>query len=189
MSVSILVVIISAISAALVTFLQNGTYVLERDDHSGGAAVFSTYLERDFASADTAPVVGGSPCSGTGTNVLTLGWTEWVATPASPNPGPNGDSWTVSYVVTTDPIVPVSGATRYQLTRRLCNTAGPPENSLILRNLKPVTVGAPGSVVQLSSTITADCPKGAATLTLPSYLDDVDSQNFTYSGCLKGRTR
>lgn len=177
---AILTIIMGALTGALITFLQNGTYTIERDDHSGGALVLSSYLNRDFGSSDSVPSTSTSACSGPGTAVLTLSWTEWVASVTAPAPAPSGGTWRASYVVTADP----SASTRYQLHRRLCAPDGSVDSSLLLRNL---TGASPAAVVSLTSTVSSRCPAGEITVALPQYVDDAAAGSYRFSGCLKGR--
>lgn len=188
LSVAILVIIMGAITGALITFLKNGTYASERDDHSGGAVVLSTYLNRDLASADTV-TTGAASCSGSGTSVLNLQWTEWTASAANPSPAPTGGTWKTSYVVTNDTVA-IGGAARYQLLRRLCPPTGGSTDSIILRNLDAQTPGVASSVMQVVvGSAPTTCPAGTVTVTLPSYLDDDTGKTYNYAGCVKGRTR
>lgn len=180
LSAAILTIIMGAITGALITFLKNGAYTIERDDHSGGAAVLSSYLNRDLASSDAAPSTSPTPCAGAGTAVLTLAWTEWTATPAAPEPVA-GSTWQSSYVVTSDPIASVGGGARFQLVRRLCPPTGTTGDSLLLRNL------GSAAAVTVATTVTTDCPAGRLLVTLPSYAQDAAPQGYSYRGCLKGR--
>ncbi len=181
LSAAILTIIMGAITGALITFLKNGTYTIERDDHTGGAVVLSSYLNRDLASSDGAPSTASTPCSGAGTAVMTMSWTEWTATPTDPTPVPGAGTWRSSYVVTPDPVIPVGGGTRYQLVRRLCPPTGAADDSLLLRNLGSATP------VTVTTTTAADCPAGRLSVTLPSYAQDIGTQGYSYSGCLRGR--
>lgn len=182
LSAAILTIIMAAITGALLTFLKNGAYTIERDDHSGGAVVLSSYLNRDLASAQ-AHTTSPTPCAGTGTSVLTLSWREWTATPAAPAPVSNS-TWRTSYVVTDDAPA-VGGAPRFQLLRRSCPPGGSASDSLLLRAL----AGPAVDVVDVPPvTATSACPAGRLLVSLPSYADDAGTQGYSFSGCLSGRT-
>ena len=182
LSVSILVVVMGSIAAGMVVFLKNGTYTSQRDDHSGGAIVAASYVERDGASATTA-TTGGTTCSGT-TNQLLLTWDEYTASVTDPLPVPAGGTYRAAYTVTTDPTsIPAGGGTRYRLERVYCPPTGPAERSTLARNLTAAsafaaTVGASGS-----------CPNGQRlTAALTAYGTD-STPPFSFSGCVKGRQR
>lgn len=184
LSVSILMIILGAVTGALVTFLSNGRYTSERDDHSGGAMLLSTYLNRDMSSADSRT---STSCAPSGTTVLTLGWAEWTATPDAPRPAP-GPRWRSSYVVTDDQAAP-GGAARYALSRWLCAPDGTAAQSTLVRNLAAVGAGGPASVVTVTPTADADCPGGVLRVSLPSYLEDAAAGSYEFTGCLGGRAR
>lgn len=187
LSVSLLLVIVGAVSGALITFLQNGTYALERDDHSGGASLLSTYLNRDLASADGSDAFtpAGTPCSGSGTAIFSLKWREWTASATAPSPAPNAGTWTASYVVSPDAPA-IGGAARYMLQRRLCSSTGTMTTTL-LRNLDAASA-SPSSVVAYATTPSTACGGTTLTVTLPSYLDDASAHEYSYRGCVTGRT-
>lgn len=189
MSIAILTIIMAAITGSLIAFLKNGTYASERDDHSGGAVLLSSYLNRDLASGDTI-TVPGTTCASTpsGTNALTLSWSEWSATPADPTPVA-GSIWRASYVVLPD-ITAVGGGARYKLQRVLCRPDGTTDRALLLRNLTGATGPADAVNAQAGSSTTAcPAPSRQVKVQLPTYAQDLAAQGYSFSGCLKGRTR
>lgn len=193
-SVAITMIIIGAISSALIVFLQNGTYATERDDHSGGAINLASYLNRDLASADAPPdlAVGGA-CAGAGAGVvnrITLRWTEWSATPAVPEPAATGGTWRASYVVTADPTpVTPTRPQRYQLVRRLCPPTGPVDTTVLVDNLVGTTLSAAATSITIAIPgPTLACAAGAIQVRVPAYLSDT-TEAYAYSGCLRGRIR
>lgn len=175
LSIALVTVIMGAISAGFIVFLKNGTYTSQRDDHSGGAIVAASYLERDAGSASTATTAGNTTCSGT-TNQLLLTWDEYTASVTAPSPAPGGGTYRAAYTVTAD------GST-YKLERVYCPPAGAAQRSTIARNLTALaafsaTVGSTGS-----------CPSGQQlTAVLTSYGTD-STPPYSYSGCVKGRQR
>lgn len=183
LSISIILVVLGAISSALIVFLKNADYTVKRDDHSGGAALVSTYLDRDLASADTA-AYSGSACSGTA-NVLLLTWGESLATPASPEPDSNGaGTYAAAYYLTVDASsVPAGGGTRYMLQRAYCFNGGAPSTTTLAYNL--------GSTADFDNVGSNACPAAgtAVTLTLKKYESDTGAADYRYTGCVKGRLR
>lgn len=188
-SVAITIIIVGAISSALIVFLKNGTYATERDDHSGGAVILASYLNRDLASADTATSPGAA-CSGGGTGVITLQWTEWTATAAAPEPTPAGGTWRSSYVVTADPApVTPTRPQRHQLVRRLCPPSGGPLSTVLIDNLPGASTAAAAAAINVTiAGASTDCPGGAIRLRVPAYLNDT-TDAYAYGGCLRGRVR
>lgn len=184
-SIALLGVVTAAISAAYIVFLQNGTYTSERDDHSGGAIVTASYLERDAASATTA-TTGGTTCSGS-TNHLLFTWDEYTASVTNPSPAPGGGTYRAAYVVSVDTTsVPAGGGTRYKLERVYCPASGGTERSTIARNLTAASAAAAFTVTVGS---VGSCTNGqTVTATLPAYAQD-GTPAYSYSGCVKGRQR
>lgn len=182
LSMSIILIVLGAISSAFIVFLKNADYTVKRDDHSGGAVLASTYLDRDLASADTA-TSSGNACSGT-TNALLLTWGESLATPASPEPDSNGaGTYQAAYYLTTDPSsVPAGGGSRYKLMRAYCINGGPPSTTTLVYNLVNTT--------DFDLAGSSSCPVAgtAVTLTLKKYESDT-AADYRYTGCLKGRLR
>lgn len=190
-SIAITIVIVSVIGSALIVFLQNGTYATERDDHSGGAIILASYLNRDLASADTVVAPGGA-CSGAGPGVvnrMTLQWTEWTATPADPEPVAGSETWRASYLVMADPApVTPTRPQRYQLVRRLCPSSGAAESTLLVDNLAGSNLATAAALITVATPSGSDCSASAVRLTVPAYLSD-STGSFTYGGCLKARIR
>ena len=179
LSVSIVVVIISSLSGALIVFLRNSSDALARDDHSGGSALTTTYLDRDVASADTV-TTGGTTCSGT-TNLLAMSWSDFTASSAAPSPVP-GTSLAAAYTVVSDP----SATGRYRLQRVSCQAGAVVERTTLLGNL-------PSSSTSATVALAADtgCPGSgqALTLTVAVYGSDSTTGNAPYRFRACTRTR
>lgn len=184
LSISILSIILGSITTALFVYLHNGREALERDDHSGGAAVAASYFDRDVASADTVSVGGaaGTTCSGT-TNIALLRWQDYGATATAPSPAPVGQPYTSAYTVVSDPdSVPAGGGARYRLQRVSCLGGSVLSRSTLLPNLASSTTKATASVAPDTS-----CTSGQAlTLTLATYSADT-SDPYTFRACTKTR--
>lgn len=180
LSMSILSVIMTAISGAYLAFLSSAAETSGRDDHSAGIAVLSSYLDRDLTSATTVATAGSS-CLVAGAEVaLQLTWTEYTATTASPSPVADR-TWTVTYSVATDPdTTPVAGPQRYKVTRSLCAPSATQEDVTVASAL--------GSDVIVVGE-TTDCRGTGSTrvdVTVPSYSTD-DTEPYHYVGCVRGR--
>lgn len=172
-SITVLGVILSAIVSAMLVYLSNGVDSSRRDDHSAGAALLASYLERDLASAD-AVTTGGTACSGTA-NRLSLTWTQWSSSVSSPVPAPSGGTWTAAYA-----LVPSPGDPSHWLLRRwLCGTGAGSTDLL----------DALTSSTALTATVGADpeCPGGVVAVTLPGYTGDVGA-GHPVTGCIGART-
>lgn len=176
LAVSILGIILAAISSSLLVFFDNAAHTSERDDHSAGASLAVTYLHRDLASASAA-TTGGTACSGTG-NVISLSWNEWTATDALPTPR-EGTEFVSAYALRPQP-----GTTpaRYQLERWYCAGSAAAERVVLLTDL--------GGTAELAPSGTAGCtsPSTAVVLALESYEDD-STTDYSLAGCLNGRLR
>ncbi|MCU1624762.1 MAG: hypothetical protein JWL79_3607 [Frankiales bacterium] len=189
LSMTIIGIVLAAVSAALIVFFSNASYSLARDDHSGGAAVLSSYLDRDLASADTVTTGTATPTCGAATgNLLILSWSDALATPAQPSPDPTGGSkYQVAYFTTVDtasiPPGP-SPATRYKLERTYCVDGAVSDHSILVPNLLSADFSLSGTSTCGSGTP----PATPVTVTLKPYGSDTAS-NYTYKGCLKARLR
>lgn len=181
LSMSILGVILGVITTALMAFLANSEYTLQRDDHTGGASVAASYLDRDLASAETF-ASSGTACSGT-PNALVLTWNEAKATVATPEPNPTaGGVFTAAYSVVTDASSqPVAGGQRYKLRRTYCVNGSSIDSQSLVVNLR-----AGDFFVDASAS--AACGPGTqrVSVALKPYLDDTTTR-YSYHGCLKGR--
>lgn len=174
LSAAILAVIISAISGALIVFLSNGAYTTERDDHSGGAAVLASYLDRDLASAERHQLGAPSaPCDG-GSKDLLLLWDQWTATPSAVTPTP-GQAYSAAYDLVSD------GGGSFRLERWYCTGNTLTSHSVLITGLSSADFaqGASGSVCATGSSLV---------VSLGAYAEDTGS-DYSYSGCLKGRLR
>lgn len=172
LAVSILGVILGSITSALLVFFDGAVYTRDRDDHSAGASLAATYLNRDLASASSASA-GGSVCSGV-SNVISLTWSEWTASSSSPTPAA-GVTYTSAYTLQPD-----AASSSFRLERWHCVGAAAPIRTALLTDLAAAT-----ELVQGTS---ADCP-GTATsvvLNLRSYGDDTTA-DYSLAGCLNGR--
>lgn len=181
-SISILTIIVGSISTSLIVFLKTGAETSRRDDHSAGAGLLASYLDRDLASAESTSGIGPSACSGvTGTVRLVLRWVEFTATPALPTPAV-GATFESAYAVDNDPEPGLVGSgTRTRLRRFACEVGGPTTTTLLIGNL-----GTAG--VDVSASTTGTCASGRTRLvvTLSSYYQDT-AQPYSYTGCLKAR--
>ena len=179
LSMSILTVIVTAISGAYIAFLSNAAETSGRDDHSGGVAALTSYLDRDLASADALPTPAGCTVPGA-TPKLHMSWTQYTATEASPVPVPGG-TWTVTYSVADDPdSTPAAGPARYKLIRSLCAPSAAQQSVTLVSGL-----GSDAMTVQT----TAGCRGSGTTgvrVTVPGYSTDA-SEPYRYIGCVKGR--
>lgn len=182
-SISIIVVIISALSAALISFYENGSYTSRRDDHTAGAGLLGTYLNRDLAAAtdlDTTSL--GATCSGQ-TNLLKVSWADYTATAADPSPAPNAN-FAVYYSRTNDTTTSVPGLTgRQQLERWVCRDGTQVDHQVLVLDL---------AAADFSSSTSTHCGKGTE---LRLQLERFESDNSTavrpynYEGCVGGRQR
>lgn len=186
-SVAIMVIIISAISAALIAFLQNGKYTSERDDNSAGALLLSSYLDRDLASAGAAPTitsVGGSTTKCGGSNNVVLSWTDYSASPASPVPVPS-TAYTATYTVSPDP----DNTDRCILTRVYRAGASVDSTTLVtdLVNTSSNKAVTAALVTSTTSSATACSTGTKLVVVLQPYEAETATTPYTYSGCANGR--
>lgn len=174
LSAAILAVIISAISGALIVFLSNGAYTTERDDHSGGAAVLASYLDRDLASADRYQLDAPSATCSAGDKDLLLSWDEWTATPSAVTPTP-GQPYSAAYDLLSD------GASGFRLERWYCAGSTQISHSVLVNDLAAADfANGPSGVA---------CTTGSPlVVSLSAYAEDTGS-DYRYSGCLKGRLK
>jgi len=180
LSIAVLVIIVSAVSTALIVFLKSGREASRRDDQSLGAATAASYLNRDLASARTASTAASTTCSGK-SNQLVLTWVDYTASTASPSPAPSSGSFTVAYTVSVDSDSTASvGTTRYQLERWYCAPGTSGTSALLARDLNATTD------FSATSTTTSACPGGQYAITLKRYGTDVGA-DYLNDGCLKGR--
>lgn len=186
LSMSIIGVVLGAVSSALIVFLKNSDYTLARDDHSGGALVLSSYLDRDLSSAD-AVTTGSATCTGASIPVgsLVLAWSQASANAATPAPNPSGGgSYVSAYFLSVDassvPVGPAP-ATRYKLERVYCVNGALLDRQVLVLNL---------AAADFLKTGTNSCASAATpvTLTLRKYASD-NASDYRYSGCLKSRLR
>lgn len=184
LSVTILTIIMAALTTALIVFFENGRETLERDDHSGGAAIFSSYLDRDVASADTVSL-DGSTCSGS-TNIVLLTWRDYVATTLAPSPAPvpAAQAYQSAYTVVVDAgSVPADGTARYKLQRVLCQGSTELERSTLVPNLTSASTKATAALV---TDLACTGSSQALTFVLASYFQDT-TDPFTFRACTKTR--
>lgn len=183
LSTSILGIILGSISTALIVFFRNAEYTLERDDHSAGASVSASYLDRDLASADDHQAAG-TACSGVA-NALVLTWGEAKASVAVPEPDADGaGTFTAAYSLVVDAAsVPKDGGTRYKLQRTYCTNGALVDKQTLAVNLRAGDFG-----VDAASGATCGGSADELTVSLKNYLDDTAS-DYAYTGCLKGRLR
>jgi type II secretory pathway pseudopilin PulG len=182
-SISITLVILSSISAALLVFLSNGKYTMKRDDHNAAAILLSSYLDRDFASASTAiPATTPGSCVIAST-VLTLWWQEYTATADAPTPAPSS-VYASKYIVSTDAADDLGDAT-CKLSRvfargpSLASLTTPISTEVLVRNMPAAAFAAAFS---------GTCGDGTAVnATLAQYSTDTAGDSYTYRGCVNVR--
>ena len=192
-SISILGIIMGAISSAFIVFLRTGTYASQRDDHSAGAILLSAYLDRDLASAEKVDVTTKSATPPSrivtqcgGSDEFTLTWHDYFASPGEPTPV-ESTVYTATYSV--DPYNDVfEGVTRVRcrLTREYSIDGAAPDTTIVAENLfnganKDDTPRA------VDATDTGSCGTTTKlTVTLRRYESDSGS-HYSYAGCVKGR--
>ena len=179
-SITITTIILAAVTAAFIGFFINGKATMRRDDHNAGANLLSSYLDRDFASADSSASHASCAGQSAGTTLLQLGWTQYTVVGSDPTPVA-GDSYYVNYVLTTDTSVDNPGqGTRQQLERWYCSpSAGVADHETIVGDLAPST--------GVTTSSSATCGSGTAVLVdLKPYETDTVS-DYKYTGCLGSR--
>src|SRR4051794_36397052 len=122
-------VIMTVLFASFQVFYTNSTYTSSRDDHSGGAEIVATWLDRDLASGTGKTALGSGPCKATSTTKLTITWSDYAPKAGDPedNPPVAGASYAVIYNV-----LPQTPAGKFMLQRIYCAPSG--SSSLILAN-------------------------------------------------------
>lgn len=182
-SITITTIILGAVTTALIAFYQNGSYTSRRNDHSAGAHLLASYLDRDLSSAMSSSPTAA--CSGqpSGTTLLALGWTQWTVVGTDPTPVA-GDAYYANYVLTVDTTTDnPGGGSRQQLERWYCApSAGVADHSVIVTDLAPSGNGIS------TSTTGSGCSIGTkVSVTLKPY--EADSVgDYGYLGCLGSRT-
>ena len=180
LATTVLTIIMASITTALVAYLQNGRETMERDDHSAGASLLSTYLDRDAASADTFTVSATTSCSGVANKAL-LSWSEWSASPTAPDPVA-GTTYSSAYAVTADPSsVPAGGGVRYRLVRTHCRGG----TVLSTTTLVPNLLSAASVAVSLPTD--TSCASGSAVAVVLTPYGADSSQPYTFRSCTKSR--
>lgn len=183
LSITILSIVLGAIVTAMTVFLSTGPETSRRDDHSSGAALAASYLDRDLASADTLSS-SSNACSGLSNNRLVLSWTDYTSSTAAPVPVPTGGTWTVAYALVTYNATDVAGSpTRYDLKRWYC----PPGVSNPVPTLVATSLMTATDLTASVSTV-ASCAgtNASAQVVLRRYGSD-PGPDYTFTGCLKGR--
>lgn len=172
LSAAILSIIITSISGAMIVFLKNGQYAISRDDHSGGAAILASYLDRDLASADRVQTGTANAACSPGQKDLLLSWEEWTAAPSAVTPVP-GAGYSAAYDLVDD------GAGAYRLERWYCAGSATVAHTVVVSGL-----AAAGFATRTAGT----CGPGSTSvvLALDAYGEDSLS-DYSYSGCLQGR--
>lgn len=171
LSVSILTVIMASISSAMIVFFSNGSYTLGRDDHSAGAAIIATYLDRDLLSAEAVSTAGTASCDSGTPKDLVLTWSQWTASTTDVIPRA-GDTYQAAYDLVTT-------GSSYSLERWYCKGATELSHSVLLDDLSSADF-----VVSPAAT----CGAGSISVSVAvgSYRDDALA-DYHYSGCLKAR--
>lgn len=181
-SITITTIILGAVTTAMIAFYQNGSYTSRRNDHSAGAHLLASYLDRDLSSAMSGAAT--APCTGqpSGTTLLALAWTQWTVAGTDPTPVP-GDVYYANYVLTADATTDnPGGGTRQKLERWYCSSAGLTDHGIIVTDLAPSGNG-------ISSTTTGSgCASGTIVkVTLKPFEAD-SAADYGYLGCLGSRT-
>jgi prepilin-type N-terminal cleavage/methylation domain-containing protein len=198
-SISILVIILSAITSALLVFLANGEYATARDDHSAGASLLSTYLNRDLSSADSTvaiSVVGPSGSTCAGSNNVTLTWREFAATPAVPVPAVAA-TYTAAYTVSEYDDGDAGTPPRCQLARVYSKNGTVLDTVVLTTSLSngTGTAASPFAITAVSDATssgrcraaTATAPAVAKLTVTMSQYEAETSAPFVYVGCIQGR--
>ncbi|MDQ1689525.1 MAG: hypothetical protein QOK42_2500 [Frankiaceae bacterium] len=191
-SISILTIVIGAITTAMIVYFQIGRSSMERDDHSGKTDVAASYLNRDLGSTGSVTAVVGNGSTGTScdnaSNKLTLSWKEWTASAVSPSPAPGGTTYVAAYRVVSDTTSsPVGGAARWQLERWYCAGSATPQQTVLVQNMPAITdfSASPASLTGCSAT--------SMTVTLKRYGSSTTTydtgSDYVFTGCLGGRAR
>jgi prepilin-type N-terminal cleavage/methylation domain-containing protein len=194
-SVTILGIIMMALTLGVMTFLHNAYVTTKRSTHSAGASLLATYLDRDLASASAVTTPPGTACSGA-TNILAMTWTQWtVPTSGSADPtATGGDVYTVAYDIIPTPTTPGT----FQLDRWECvQTGGAGPVSSVSHNVVASQLSASNAFAVVAAT--NSCPTSAtpfaATLTqfinvhegATSVKEPDATTKYQYAGCLNGR--
>lgn len=183
LSMTILLIVLSSISTALIVFLRNGSEALARDDHSGGVELAGSYLDRDVASAATTATStssGSDGCSSTApltANLLELTWNEYTANSSNPSPAPQASAYRAVYRLITDP----EGG--LELRRSSCLGTTLADSSVLLRALSS-SAQVTASVATVGSSTCQSTQQ--VTVTLASYSAD-SNPPYTFTTCLKTR--
>lgn len=183
-SITITTIILGAVTTAMIAFYENGAYTSRRNDHSAGAHLLATYLDRDLSSAMSGAATANCAGQPAGTPLLAVGWTQWTVIGDDPTPV-TGDVYYANYLLTTETTQTDNpgGGTRQQLERWYCApSAGVADHEIILTDLAPSGTG-------ISKTTTGSgCTNGTLVkVTLRPY--EADSvADYGYLGCLGSRT-
>lgn len=182
-SITITTIILGAVTTALIAFYQNGSYTSRRNDHSAGAHLLASYLDRDLSSAMSGAATAACAGQPSGTTLLALGWAQWTVVGTDPTPVP-GDAYYANYILTTDTTTDnPGGGARQQVERWYCApSAGVADHSVIVTDL------APGGSGITMTTTGSGCTSGTIVkITLKPY--EADSVgDYGYLGCLGSRT-
>jgi prepilin-type N-terminal cleavage/methylation domain-containing protein len=184
-SVAILVVILAALTAALITFYKVGSDTARRDDHNAGAALVGSYLDRDLAASTDVVSPAGTTCSGQA-NVFAVKWSDYTATAANPSPAP-GSSYVVAYALMPDTVTAVPGlGARKQLERWMCRDGSQVDHEVLIGDV------ASGDFATGSSTACGtglNNPVTRVSLVLNRFENDSSSGvlPYNYAGCVGSR--
>lgn len=179
LSVTILIVVLGSVSGALVVFLNNGAESLDRDAQSGGAALISSYLDRDVASAEDV-AVGGTACSGQ-SNLATFTWRDYdVVGPAQTLT--TTVTYVSAYAITEDPEATKPGDMRYQFNRTIC-VNGNPDKATLLSDVLPADRPTFALIPVSASTCRS---LHSALLTVPVFSTDSGGP-YTFNACTRTR--
>jgi prepilin-type N-terminal cleavage/methylation domain-containing protein len=179
-------IIMAVLFTSFQVFYTNSSYTSGRDDHSAGAEIVATWLNKDLASG-TAEAITSNPvrCAGATTKTLQITWYQYgpdSGKPVDDPPVANANPYTVQYDVQTDP----NNSGRCMIRRTFTTPAGTPSTLVLARNLAAADF-TPSS----PSVSCGDAAGPALTATIKQYgtaSKQDTSQVYTYQGCLKGRT-
>jgi len=197
-STAILVIILGAISSALIVFLRTGPYASQRDDHSAGAILLSSYLDRDLASADTVAIStrDASPTSKIasecgGSSEFTLTWRDYTASSAAPVPVAS-TVYTATYAVAQyNEVFEGISRVRCRLTRTYSSVGGTPDTTVIAENLFNGASSSDTPRAVAATTVAPPTSGSCASTTkfvvsVRQYEGDTASP-YSYAGCVKAR--
>jgi prepilin-type N-terminal cleavage/methylation domain-containing protein len=198
-AVTILGIIMSTLTAALIAFLHNGETNNHRGDNAAKASILADYLDRDFASAAAMTTTASgqtcsSPVGAPPTLVFQLTWQDWTASTTNPTPSRDAIRWSAQYFEQAQPAATaddIHNATPFQIVRQLCKITGTTgtvtQNSVLVTDLVSATDLA---VSQSAGSNPSACSPASpnAVVTLKAFGPDPQSVGlYTFNGCVGSR--